>query len=217
MKKTIAILAFAALLFVGNANAQLGVNFGYAPQKVTTVNGNWHDTVSMDGFFVGINYNQPLGSGFNVSVGLQGRFNTKSEEENLNLGILGSATAKSHKSQMLIDVPVLFNYGFQLKGDAKLTLFAGPTISYAVFGKTKWDANANVLGALNLGSDGEDDWYEENDKYNKFDLSATVGACFSFSKFRVYGGYNMGMLNLSSADNTTRKSSNWFIGLGYAL
>ena len=217
MKKALIIMAAATLFLVGKANAQVDVNIGFATQTVTTTSGNWHDTVGTNGLFIGVSRNFPIASGLNVSLGIQGRYNFKSEEKTINAGILGSAKATAQYSQMLVDIPVLLNYGFELGSGIKLYLMAGPTISYALFGKTKWDANANVLGALNLGSDGEDDWYEEDDKYNKFDIAATFGACLDFNNIKVYGGYNLGLLNLSSADNTTRKSSNLFIGLGYSL
>ena len=217
MKKALIIMAAAAMLFVGKANAQLGVNVGYAPQTIATVNGNSHDTVSMDGFFVGFNYNNPVGNGLNLSVGLQGRYNTKSETQTIDGGFLGSFNATANSSQLLVDVPVLLNYSIPLNSDIKLTLFAGPTVSYAIFGKTKWEANASVLNLLNLGGDGEDDWYEESDKYSQLDVSATIGVSLGFKGFRLYGGYNMGLLDLSSADNTTRKASNLFAGLGITL
>lgn len=215
MKKTFSFIILTVALFV-SANAQTGLNIGYTPQTITTTNGNFHDTISLDGVAVGINQNIQLSGDLALSVGLQGRYGFASSETTVDLGLLGSAKATASYKHLLVDVPVLLNYGFNL-GSARLTLFAGPTISFALMGKTTWSGNANVLGALNLGTDGEDDWYDDDSNNSRFDLGATAGACLSFNKFRVYGGYNLGLLNLSTADNTTRKAAGFFVGVGYAL
>lgn len=210
MKKIFAFAALAAaVLFAGNtANAQLGINVGYAPQtfKMDYTSGSisLKDTTSMTGFFLGVNYNVNITGDLNVSVGLQGRYNTYSDE-NTVLGV----TAKTNSTQMLVDVPILFNYGLSLTDDLKVSLFLGPTISYALSGKT-----TNTVGSLETTTD----WYKEDEgNQGAFDLGGTLGVCASFSGIRLFGGYNMGLMNLSKADNTTVKGSNWFIGLGYAL
>ncbi len=210
MKKIFAFAALAAaVLFAGNtANAQLGINVGYAPQsyKMDYTSGSisLKDTTSMTGFFLGVNYNVNITGDLNVSVGLQGRYNTYSDEQT-TLGV----TAKTNSTQMLVDVPILFNYGLSLTDDLKVSLFLGPTISYALSGKT-----TNTVGSLETTTD----WYKEDEgNQGAFDLGGTLGVCASFSGIRLFGGYNMGLMNLSKADNTTVKGSNWFIGLGYAL
>lgn len=210
MKKIFAFAALAAaVLFAGNtANAQLGINVGYAPQtfKMDYTSGSLSlkDTTSMTGFFLGVNYNVNITGDLNVSVGLQGRYNTYSDE-NTVLGV----TTKTNSTQMLVDVPILFNYGLSLTDDLKVSLFLGPTISYALSGKT-----TNTVGSLETTTD----WYKEDEgNQGAFDLGGTLGVCASFSGIRLFGGYNMGLMNLSKADNTTVKGSNWFIGLGYAL
>lgn len=210
MKKIFAFAALAAaVLFAGNtANAQLGINVGYAPQsyKMDYTSGSisLKDTTSMTGFFLGVNYNVNITGDLNVSVGLQGRYNTYSDEQT-TFGV----TAKTNSTQMLVDVPILFNYGLSLTDDLKVSLFLGPTISYALSGKT-----TNTVGSLETTTD----WYKEDEgNQGAFDLGGTLGVCASFSGIRLFGGYNMGLMNLSKADNTTVKGSNWFIGLGYAL
>lgn len=210
MKKIFAFAALAAaVLFAGNtANAQLGIHVGFAPQTYkydyTSGSLSLKDTTSMTGFFLGVDYNVNITGDLNVNVGLQGRYNTYSDEQT----ILGVAV-KENSTQMIVDVPILFNYGLSLTDDLKLAVFLGPTISYALSGKTTATAGSTET-TLN--------WYDEDEgNQSAFDLSGTLGLCASFSGIRLYGGYNMGLLNLSKADNTTIKGSNWFIGLGYAL
>ena len=218
MKKTFTLIVVAvAMLATGTANAQLRINIGYTPTTINTTNGNSHDTISLNGIAIGINQNIPISGDLFVSVGLQGRYGFDKKERTLNLGILGSANATAEYSQLSLDIPVLLNYGFNIGNDIRLSLFAGPTISFALAGKTAWSGNANVLGALNLGTDGEDDWYDEGSKNSRFDVGATIGARFAFNQFGVYGGYNLGLLNLSSADNTTRKNAGFFFGVTYNI
>lgn len=213
MKKIFAMVAVAtALLFAGNANAQLGIHAGYGTQNYngtyTIAGTTTHDTTTMSGAFVGVDYNLPISNGLNVNIGLQGRYNFKSDE-----GTLLGVTTTTKANQMLLDVPILFNYGFNLTEDLKLSALVGPTIAFAINGKTN---RKTVTGSTTL-TDVTTDWYGDNSKRKKLDVSATVGLCFSYESFRLYGGYNMGLLNLSSDDNRTLKGGNLFVGLGYAL
>lgn len=218
MKKAFTILTLAAALLVcSKANAQLGVNAGYASQSIMTYyNDNLTDSAAMNGFFVGVNFNQELTGGLYVSVGLQGRMNMENKEWNGTL--LGfSGDIRQEKRQYLVDVPVLLNYGFDLGSDLRMVIMAGPTLSYAVKGNTHTTITASGLGTSIQLYDGDDDWYEESDKYSQLDVAGTLGVCFTYGKYRLFGGYNMGLLNLSTADNTTRKAANLFFGIGMAL
>lgn len=218
MKKVFTFAA-AVLIFAGMAKAQLGVNVGYAPQTYTSTytNGNNSNTTtsSMTGLFAGVNYNTPLSGALSVSVGLQGRFNTSGDTTNANV-VVASGSVKTKNTQLLLDVPVLLNYGFNLGSAAKLSVFAGPTISYALMGKTKTVTTVTVLGNSTT-NESESDWYGDNSNRKNLDVSATLGVVLSYNQFRLFGGYNMGLLNLTSADNTTLKGSNVFFGVGMAL
>ncbi len=213
MKKIFAFVA-AVVLFAGMASAQLGIHVGYAPQtylgKYTSGSTTISDTTSMTGFFVGVDYNVNITGDLNVNVGLQGRYNTSSESNTL-LGV----TTKVDATQMLIDVPVLFNYGLNLSDALKLSVFAGPTITYALSGTTKTTISGSPAGLLDGTT--ESDWYGDNSNLKKLDVALSVGAAITFSDIKIFGGYNMGLLNLTTADNTTYKGSNLFLGVGYNL
>ncbi len=213
MKKVFAFAA-AVVLFAGMASAQLGIHVGYAPQnylgKYTAGSTTISDTTKMTGFFVGIDYNVNITGDLNVNVGLQGRYNTSSESTTL-LGV----TTKVDGTQMLIDVPVLFNYGLNLSDALKLSVFAGPTITYALSGNTKTTISGSPAGLLDGTT--EANWYGDNTNRNKLDVALTFGAAITFSDIKIFGGYNMGLMNLTTADNTTIKGSNLFIGVGYNL
>lgn len=220
MKRTITIIAcVAAMLFAGKANAQLGINVGYAPvtlSSATTIGNTTTNTSSeMDGFFAGITYNNVLSGNLGVAVGLQGRYNTKTSTGSANFVVV-SGNDKSTTTQILLDVPVLFNYNLPLGGSAKLTAFAGPTFSYALYGNTHVTTSTTILGST---STSENDYamYGDNSTNNRFDITAAFGLKFQYSDFCLFGGYRLGLTDLNNNEDVKTTSSGLFIGLGYNL
>ena len=202
MKKTFAIIAVvAAMFFAGNANAQtLGVNLGYAPQTTTNFTPG-----EMAGFFGGVNYNHVLSGNIGLSFGGQLRYNYKKTTNT----VLSASQTTTH-TQMLIDVPVLLNFAIPLGSNARLAVFAGPVLSYALNGNTNISENV-----LNTSSDYK--WYGDHSNYKPFDLLGAVGAALEFQQFRLFGGYRMGLLDINKSEKTTSKTSGIFVGLGYLL
>jgi hypothetical protein len=124
MKRFIAIVAFVAAMFVaGNAQAQLSVRFGYAPETFSSGS----TSTNFDGFFVGVHNNFDLKSGLQFSLGVQGRMNMKNNKES---NALGSITTK--KTQLLVDVPVTLNYSVAFGSNVKVTPFVGPMATLAL-------------------------------------------------------------------------------------
>ena len=220
MKKAFTFIAVAAaMLATGTAKAQLGINIGYAPVTLTTkvTSGNTTSTSSsdMNGFFVGANYNYGISKDLGVSFGLQARYNTKTSTGSANFVVV-SGNDKSTTTQILLDVPVLFNYNFHLGGSAKLSAFAGPVFSYAVYGNTHVTSTTTILGST---STSETDYamYDDNSSNERFDLTVALGLQFQYSDFRLFGGYRLGLTDLNSNDNVKTTTSGLFVGLGYAL
>ena len=219
MKRTIAIIACAAaMLFAGKANAQLGINIGYAPVTLTTAvtSGSTTTTTSseMDGFFAGITYNTAISGDLGVAVGLQGRYNTKTSTGSANFVVI-SGNDKSTTTQFLLDIPVLFNYSLPL-GSLKLTAFAGPTFSYALYGNTHVTTTTTILGSTST-SENDYDMYGDNSTNNRLDITAAFGLQFQYSDYRLFGGYRIGLTDLNTNDNIKTTSSGLFVGLGLNL
>lgn len=206
MKKVTLILAAAfVMLFAGNAQAQLGVNFGFAPQTTTTTVGSSNSSASTNGYFVGVNYNKVLTGTIGLSVGVQGRYNYKSETTTVL-----SVSTTTKQTQFIVDVPVLFNFGLILSDNAHISIFAGPTFSYALSGNTNVSENV-----LNTSTDHP--WYGDNSNSNQLDILGTVGATFAYQSFRIFGGYRLGLLDLDKRDNVKTTTNGIFVGLGYVL
>ena len=220
MKKTIAIIACAAaMLLAGTAKAQMGVNIGYAPvtytTKVTVGNNTNTSTSDMNGFFAGFTYNYGFAKNMGVAFGLQGRFNFKTSTGNANFVVV-SSNDKSTTTQILLDVPLLFNYSLPLGSSAKLSAFAGPTFSLAVYGNTHVTTTTTLLGNTST-SETDYDMYGDDSKMNRFDITAAFGLQFQYTDFRLFGGYRIGLMDLNSNDNINIKSSGFFVGLGFAF
>lgn len=219
MKKTIAIVACAAaMLLAGKANAQLGVNVGYAPvtltSAVTSGNTTTKTSSEMDGFFAGVTYNTALSGDLGLAVGLQGRYNTKTSTGSANFVVV-SGSDKSTTTQFLLDIPVLFNYSLPL-GSLKLTAFAGPTFSYALYGNTHVTTTTTLLGNTST-SENDYDMYGDNSTNNRLDITAAFGLQLQSSNYRLFGGYRIGLTDLNTNDNVKTTSSGLFVGLGLNL
>ena len=206
MKKVSFIIAAAfVMLLAGNAQAQLGVNIGYAPQTTTVASGSNSSSSDMNGFFAGVNYNHVLSGNIGVSFGGQIRYNTK-----ITSSTILSATSTTKQTQLLVDVPVLFNFAIPMGSDARIALFVGPVFSYALKGNTNISENV-------LNTNTNVDWYGENSNNNQFDLMGAAGAALEFKTFRLFGGYRMGFADLDKREKVKTTTSGIFVGVGYML
>jgi len=206
MKKFLSFAFLAVgLLLAGNANAQLGVHLGYAPDAWTDDN----STTDFTTIFAGVDYNMPITGDLMVNIGGQLRYSTESGSGS----VLGLASAEHTTTLFSLDVPILLNYGFNLTSDLRLTLFAGPKLSYYLSGKTEY--KGNVLGLISGSTESE--WFGDDNAYDPFNLTGTFGLAFSYNQFRLFGGYNLGLIDLDHNDNLETTVSGLFFGLGMEL
>ena len=205
MKKFFAALALVAALFVaGKAQAQISINAGYAPEKFSTNWGNSTTTSNYQGFFIGITDNFTLSKGIGVAPGIQFRMNTRSESTTV-LGI----TSSTKETQMLLDVPVLFNYGIGINRDLSVTPFVGPMFSFAVSGTTKSSVGSSSTTTK---------WYGDNSSLNPFNINLVFGAALEFNRAKLFAGYRLGLIDQEkNSDNVTTKTQGFFVGLGLNL
>ena len=214
MKKVVSFFAVAAaLLIAGSAQAQLGINVGYAPETTTSVltigNTSTKSTDVMNGFFAGVNYNINVSGDLNISVGLQARYNTNSSEDKV-----GTVTTKINRTKIMADIPLLFNYGIRVGNDARLSVFLGPTVSYALQGKITTTVSESITGANTVKSSS---MYGENSNNSPLDIMGTAGLSFNFKGFRLYAGYRMGFMDLNKSNNVKTTAAGWFAGAGFVL
>lgn len=209
----------AVMIFAGKAYAQLSVNVGYAPvtySTETTVGSTTTESAyEMAGFFAGLAYNHSFDGYLGLSLGAQARYNIKQSTGSANFVVV-AGNDKSTETQVMLDVPVLLNYGFNLNNDAKLVAFAGPTVSYALYGNTHVTSETTVLGVTTT-TETDTPMYDNGSAYNRLDLSGTVGVELHYAAYRLFGGYRIGFLDLNNNDNIKTNSSGLFVGLGIDL
>ena len=221
MKRLLTFLTVsAAMLVAGKSYAQISIRAGFAPETWTTTttagNSSTTSTSSLNGIFVGAHYNLNITGDLGVSLGVQYRYNFGKETGSADvLGIVGG-TFETKKTQSVLDVPVLLNYGLDLSEGMRLSIFAGPTLNLALAGNSHTTTTVTVLGKPTV-TESDNDWYGNNTNYESLNLSATFGINFTYMNFGIFGGYNMGLLDMNKLDNVSLKTAGFFVGLGYTL
>lgn len=200
MKKTIIILtAFIFLMHAANSQkAQIGFTAGstLANYKIKD-DGEDQSGNSKAGFTAGVIVNLPAGKNFMIQPGVHWVAKGSKDEED---GHMGSITVNS------IEIPVNFVY----TSAGGFFIGAGPSASFAVSGKAKFD---DVSADLHFGN-------TDNDDLKGFDFGANVVTGYqSPGGFLVAANFNQGFSNLIPGDagNSTMKSHYFGIRLGYVL
>lgn len=201
MRKALAMVAFVAALFIaGNVQAQKMVYAAYAPETFTAGNTSF----DYQGFALGFAKNFGLAKNVGVAVGGQFRLNTRTATQTI-----WGFTGKVKENQLLIDVPVLFNYKIGVNRDLAIIPFVGPMPSLALTGTTK--------GADPIFGENSSNWYGDNSNRSRFNLYVVFGADVKYTDYNLFGGYRLGLLDLNKSDNASLKANGFFIGIGYTI
>lgn len=202
--KTIKTVLFAAALFIGvNANAQLGLglvpfSFGIkGGPNMSNFGGDVHDTSARAGFNVGLTFDLSLPANFYLASGVE--FTTKGAKYRLD-GVDGKISANPR----YIQVPVHIGYKIHVLPSTNILFHAGPYWAYGVGGRNKIDGEK-----YDFFGKGDNELAKRND----FGLG--IGAGVEFWKFGVGIGYDFGLLNISRIDNTTIRTQNAYLSVGY--
>ena len=205
MKKlffTLIALAVAVTAFAQFPKG-LSVGAGYGTgTKTFKADGQDAQKLNMGGFYVGASYNLAIGeSGLGVAPGLY---------IHLDKGDAGKVFAPGvDVKETSIDIPVPVNYSIPVADILKVTPFAGPTFMYNL--TTKFVAD-----------DYEQSWYEEDkgsgeeSTYKHPNLFVGGGVALDVADIvRVSIGYDLGLLNRSSADGYSIKENRLHFGVAY--
>lgn len=172
------------------------------PRSLPTHSGGSSTTTATPskGAYIGADYTLDLGQGLGVLAGLKGAFLTNTETTSL----LGE-TGTTKTNDLYLAVPVQAVYTYALSNDLKLFGFAGPSFSFGLSSKSTF--TNNVTDDVTVT-----DNYGDDSKYGKFNvfLGAGVGADI-MNTIRIKAGYDIGLLNRSSADNTKVGDAQWFV------
>lgn len=217
MKKVFSFVALAAaMMFAGQAYAQLSVNAGYTSKTFTSTtkygdNTNTKTYSLGGGFFVGGSYSVGMSDGLNVTPGLYFTYNTDKDEDH---GVTTTINT------MDLNIPILFSYTYSLSSDLALFAFVGPNIQLGL------SAQEKVEGTPGGILDGTADLYEKDDDgesmFTRFDLGIMVGLGVQYQNFRLQAGYNKGLLDRCGYEDGDNYSfeyamSQIFVGVGFAF
>ena len=197
MKKTLCILLAAAALFAGvQANAQMSVGAGY--QNLTQNYGG--TTVNGNGAYAGVSFNIPIAGGLGVAPGVY--YTLATYEQQALWGLV-----KGNTMEHAINVPLNFNFGYNLARDMRAFIFAGPTFQYGLSSKTKND----YAGAATTQTDN----YTKSDA-QRFVIYAGGGLGMDIAnKFQVTVGYDQSVTNMIKSDSN--KVSRGLLKIGAAM
>lgn len=197
------------MLLGTQAFAQISVGAGYLNSTESVKSGSNKSSDNVNGFYAGASYNIPLVGELGVAPGLY--FSLLSGKQDIaSVGSL--AAVKGTFTEMALNIPVNFNYGYNLAPDMRAFVFAGPTFQYGLSSKVKYDATTIVGNASKTV-----DNYGDNSDYGRFNvyLGGGVGMDIA-STFQVTVGYDYGLVNLYTGDNDIqRHRSNIKIGVAY--
>ncbi len=232
MKKIFAIVLGAALMLSGtNAFAQLSVGAGWLNSTETVKSGNNDPSkTNLNGFYVGGQYNLPIVAGLGVAPGLyvSGIF-AKVNNSDSAYGVSGSTNASSREFDL--NVPVNVNYAFEIGGDFKVFVYAGPVFQLGIVSKASYEASLSAGGlGVSTGKYTTDNYsgktynakneevgQHDGGYQNPFNIYLGGGAGIQAGAFQVIIGYDHSLLNFSKNSNETASRSQIKLGVGYAF
>lgn len=144
------------------------------------------DYKSKTGFHVGVITDFSLSKSFYIQPGLY--FTTKGTKMKMD-----ETTLKANLSYL--QIPVLASYRFDLGGNMKLHINAGPYVGYGIGGKIKGGgAKIDAFGTADEDSD------EMKGGLKRFDFGLGFGAGVSYDKIYVGLNYDLGLSNIADKD-----------------
>lgn len=165
------VLAFATLTMNAQEESKWTVKAGVG---LSSVVGSDTDTKSIVSYKIGVSYDFGVTEKFFVIPGLE--YVNKGYKVD---GVVGNI------NMSYLQIPIFAAYRFPISDNMKLSVKAGPYVSYGIF-----------------GSDIEDDWSSINvfdsDMFDRFDFGAIAGISLDFNQFMVGIEYSRGLKKLNS-------------------
>lgn len=197
MKKAFFLLLVCAFAWMPSGKAQVGAHVNYSPERWMSTN----DTIDFSSYVFGVDFLIPVTGDLNVTIGVQGRWGSERGD-----GIFQIDT-NNRINVVGVEVPMLFNYRLRLSKTLSITPFAGPKFSYYIKGKSRNNSGHTTY-----------EWFDQEETplkkpMNRLNISATFGLAVGFNKFYLFGGYNMGLLDMDQYDNKETTVGGPFFGL----
>ena len=224
MKKTISVVLFASLSFVGSLHAQTGVRFGWkAGYSLATQYGISPaddtyavDTRSRNGFAGGVFVEFPI----TESLGIQQEFffAMKGSRQSVTISTPVNVNTVSEYALNYFELPITVKYRFVRIKDVKIYGSTGIALSLLMNGKYDITSTINMGGPPTILTESGD-----MKGVDTFDYSFVYGAGAEFKllrkvffvEYRMTIGWNvLAMPNASGAEPVPLRNQDYILGVG---
>ena len=222
-------MTFVILMTMMMLHAQdyIGVQLSYA-RSITRLNtpdhGKTLNPTGYNGWKVGFVYDATIVKGFGVSMGLNYTFGANATDWMKKVATQpgGYPQIRSRGQYHQLEIPVDWQYKFEIAKRTWLMLYTGPTLQCGLIFKDKWYARSDdksnaFTHEKNLYS------VEDMEDYALKRLNVTwgIGAGFQYERYFLRGGYDFGLINPYKAQSfmgvdvyTRGRFDQWQVKLG---
>jgi len=200
--KLAAVVVMLTMVTAVSAQVNLGIKGGVNMSNLV-YDDEVDDQNPKIGFNVGLALDYEFMPGSAIQTGLF--FTTKGfKAENTSLD------AEYTENLMYLQLPVHYAYKLDVTPGTRLVFHAGPYVAYGVGGSRKVDAG-NLSGEWDV----DDIFGDEARQYDAFDAGLGLGVGAEFGSFLLDLGWDLGLVNISNADNGNVKNQNAYLSVGF--
>jgi hypothetical protein len=204
MKKILAtILLLGSTIAFAHAEGKqyVGVQLGFT-QPITRLNmpvsGKEKELTptTFNGFKVGVIYDATLIKGFGYTIGLNYTFGANQTKWEKDKTTQPGEFPKKKVANIchLLEIPVDWQYKFEIAQNTWFTLYTGPTLQCGLSFKQDTYMQSKPNGEINIQS--QDRYKMSGDiALNRLNVTWGVGAGLQYQRYFVRGGYDFGLIN----------------------
>lgn len=232
MKRIVMLCIIVASAAMAYSQSYVGVNVGYA-QPITRLNlpvmgkESVLNPTTYNGMKVGVVYDVTLIKGLGVSMGLNYTMGGNATEWKSKSSSIKYPQERSRGWYHQLEIPVDWQYKFQIAKDTWLMLYTGPTLQCGLSLQKKNYVNDGKTVEMNAKNP-TDNLYDAEDTgvfaLKRLNVTWGVGAGFQYERYFLRGGYDFGIINPYKVDSFTGQDiytrgrfDQWQVKLGMYL
>ena len=211
MKRIVMLCIIVASAAMAYSQSYVGVNVGYA-QSITRLNlpvmgkESVLNPTTYNGMKVGVVYDVTLIKGLGVSMGLNYTMGGNATKWKSKSSSIKYPQERSHGWYHQLEIPVDWQYKFQIAKDTWLMLYTGPTLQCGLSLQKKNYVNDGKTVEMNAKNP-TDNLYDADDTgvfaLKRLNVTWGVGAGFQYERYFLRGGYDFGIINPYKVDSFT--------------
>lgn len=228
MKRIVTLVCVVMSVMALHAKDYLGFQIGFA-QSVTRLNApvlekkTELNPTMYNGMEIGILYDGTIIKGFGVTMGVNYTFGVSATDwTSKNPTISQYPKVRSRGQYHQIEIPVEWQYKFEIAQRTWLILYTGPTIQCGLSFNDKWYYDDGVQDPHITHKENLYSKEDMNDyALKRLNVTWGVGAGFQYERYFLRGGYDFGMINpykaqkFDNVDISTRgRFDQWQVKIG---